>query len=266
MSRSLALPAVLALAFCIGIGLLLWVCSLVREDASLADRAWPLGVGGAGLLQILVLAGPVATRAMVMALLGVVWALRLGMFITVRNWGHGEDRRYRDMRMRHAPDFEWKSLYLIFGLQAVLAWVVAAPFLAGAMGERPWGLADAAGAALAGFGIVFESVGDRQLGHFKADPAHRGQVMDRGLRRFTRHPNYFGEACVWWGLALMAVSGTGWSGSWSLVSPLLMTVLLLKVSGVGLIEKDIAERRPAHRDYIARTNAFVPGLPRRTTP
>jgi steroid 5-alpha reductase family enzyme len=142
---------------------------------------------------------------------------------------------------------------------------VAAPFLAGAMGERPLGWGDAVGAALAGFGLVFESVGDGQLARFKADPAHRGQVMDRGLWRFSRHPNYFGEACVWWGLGLMALSGAGWAGAWSIVSPLLMTVLLLKVSGIGLLEKDIAERRPAYRDYIVRTNAFVPGPPRRTT-
>jgi steroid 5-alpha reductase family enzyme len=263
MKGFLVLPAVLALAFCVGVGLLTWVCSLIRKDASLADRAWPLSVGGAGLLQILVFPGTASTRAMVMALLGVVWALRLGIFITARNWGHGEDHRYRDMRLRHAPDFDWKSLYLVFGLQAVLAWIMAAPFLAGSAGERPLSLADAAGASLAGFGIAFEAAADAQLARFKADPAHRGQVMDKGLWRFTRHPNYFGEACFWWGLWLMAVSGAGWAGAWSLVSPLLMTVLLLKVSGVGLLEKDIAERRPAYREYIARTNAFVPGPPRR---
>jgi steroid 5-alpha reductase family enzyme len=265
MKGSLVLPAVLALAFCMGVGLLTWVCSRLRKDASLADRAWPLSVGGAGLLQILVFPGTASTRAMAMGLLGMVWAVRLGIFITVRNWGHGEDRRYRDMRLRHAPDFDWKSLYLVFGLQAVLAWFVAAPFLAGTMGGRALGLADAAGATLAGFGIAFEAVGDAQLARFKANPAHRGQVMDGGLWRFTRHPNYFGEACVWWGLWLMAVSGGGWAGTWSMVSPLLMTVLLLKVSGVGLLEKDIAERRPAYRAYIARTNAFVPGPRRRTT-
>lgn len=259
-------PSALALTFCLALGLLTWLCSLWRRDASLADRIWPVSIAGAGLLQIFVAPGPASTRTLLMALLGTVWAWRLGLFVTIRNWGHGEDRRYRDMRERNAPHFGWKSLYLVFGLQAVLAWVVAAPFLAGQMGERAWGWGDAVGAAIASFGIVFESVGDAQLARFRADPANRGRVMDRGLWRFTRHPNYFGEACVWWGLWGMAVSGAGWLGAWSVVSPLLMTVLLLKVSGVGLLEKDIADRRPGYRDYIARTNAFVPGPPRRTTP
>ena len=102
------------------------------------------------------------------------------------------------------------------------------------------------------------------MARFKADPANRGRVMDRGLWRYTRHPNYFGEACVWWGFALMALAGAGVAGAWCLVSPLLMTVLLLKVSGVSLLEKDIGERRPAYRDYVARTPAFFPGRPRPT--
>ena len=130
-------------------------------------------------------------------------------------------------------------------------------------GSNPFGWLDAAGLALATFGIVFEAVGDAQMARFKADTANRGQVMDRGLWRYTRHPNYFGEACLWWGLWCVALGGSGWGGAWTMVSPLLMTVLLLRVSGVTLQEKDITERRPAYRDYIARTNAFVPGPPRR---
>ncbi len=155
------------------------------------------------------------------------------------------------------------SILLVFALQAVLAWIVAAPFLVGMAGTRPFGVVDAIGAAIAAFGLLFEAIGDSQMSRFKADPASAGRVMDRGLWRYTRHPNYFGEACVWWGLAVMALAGAGIAGAWCLVSPLLMTVLLLKVSGVSLLEKDIGERRPAYRDYIARTNAFVPGWPRR---
>jgi steroid 5-alpha reductase family enzyme len=119
---------------------------------------------------------------------------------------------------------------------------------------------DVIGIVLAAFGIVFETVGDAQLASFKRDPAHRGQVMDRGLWAFTRHPNYFGEACTWWGLGLLAGASGAW---WTLVSPVLMTVLLLRVSGVSLLEQDIAERRPGYRDYMLRTNAFLPGPPRR---
>ena len=113
------------------------------------------------------------------------------------------------------------------------------------------------------FGIGFEAIADAQMSRFKADPSHRGRVMDRGLWRYSRHPNYFGEACVWWGMWLMALGAAGLGGAWSVVSPLLMTWLLLRVSGVRLLEADIGHRRPAYRDYIARTNAFVPGPVRR---
>ncbi len=261
------------LAFTVGLLLLTWVASLVRRDASLVDRVWSIAIVGAGWVFFLQApeAGQPGGRPLWMLALGSVWALRLSLFITWRNWGHGEDRRYRQIRARNQPNFGAKSLYLVFLLQAVLAWVVAAPFLAGLGdignigGMRPWGVLDIAGLALAAFGLVFEAVGDAQMARFKADAGHQGQVMDRGLWRYTRHPNYFGEACVWWGLWLVALGGAGWGAAWSVVSPLLMTVLLLQVSGVRLLEKDITERRPAYRDYIARTNAFVPGPPKRPT-
>jgi steroid 5-alpha reductase family enzyme len=198
-----------------------------------------------------------------MAVLGAAWAVRLCLYITQRNWGHGEDRRYQAIRARNQPNFGFRSLYLVFALQAVLAWIVSAPFLPGMAAARPLGVFDAVGAALALFGIFFEAIGDAQMARFRADPKNAGQVMDRGLWRYTRHPNYFGEACVWWGIWLMAMGGAGWSGAWSVVSPLLMTWLLLKVSGVRMLEADIGERRPAYREYIARTNAFVPGPVRR---
>ncbi len=250
---ALALIAVLSMAT--------WTVSVVRRDASLVDRMWPVFIAAAALVcwRALPEAG---LRPDLMLALVLAWALRLCVYITRRNWGHGEDRRYQAIRARNEPNFALKSLYLVFALQAVLAWIVAAPFLAGMAGTRPFGVGDAIGAAIAAFGLVFEAIGDSQMSRFKADPASAGQVMDRGLWRYTRHPNYFGEACVWWGFALMALAGGGAAGAWCLVSPLLMTVLLLKVSGVSLLEKDIGERRPAYRDYVARTPAFFPGPPR----
>ncbi|OUM02336.1 DUF1295 domain-containing protein [Variovorax sp. JS1663] len=254
--------AALGLLLALGISLLTWLASLVRHDASLADRVWPLMIVGPGLLYLALRPGT-PVRDLPMAMLGLAWALRLGLYVSWRNWGHGEDRRYRAMRERNAPNFAWTSLYLVFGLQGLLAWMVSAPFLAAAGSMRALGWLDLAGAALAAFGIVFEAVGDAQLARFKADPAHEGKVMDRGLWHYTRHPNYFGEACVWWGLGIMALGAAGAGGLWSLVSPLLMTGLLLKVSGVSLLEKDIAERRPGYRDYVERTSAFLPAPPRR---
>jgi len=199
-------------------------------------------------------------RFMVMAVLLVLWAVRLAAYVSWRNWGHGEDRRYQAIRARNGPSFPLTSLFYVFFLQAMLAWLVSLPFLAVLARPGAWSALDAIGAAIAGLGFVFEAVGDQQLAAFKGDPANRGKVMDRGVWRYSRHPNYFGECCVWWGFFLMAVPAGGW---WSIVSPLVMTGLLLKVSGVALLEKDIGERRPAYRDYIARTNAFFPGPPKK---
>ncbi len=248
--------ALAGLVLTASLAFLTWLASLARHDASLIDRMWPVYIVGAGLVYFVLL--PVQTvRGLCMAVLGAAWAVRLCLYITWRNWGHGEDRRYQAIRARNQPNFGFKSLYLVFALQAVLAWVVSAPFLPGAAAARPLGALDALGILLALFGIFFEAIGDAQMARFRAEPKNKGQVMDRGLWRYTRHPNYFGEACVWWGLWLLAIGGAGWGGAWSVVSPLLMTWLLLKVSGVSMLEGDIGERRPAYRDYIARTNAFT---------
>lgn len=257
--------ALAGLAFTASVCLLTWIASLLRHDASLVDRVWPLCIAGAGAVYFALLpaAGP---RTLPMLLLSCLWGLRLCGFITWRNWGHGEDRRYQEIRARNAPGFAWKSIYLVFALQALLAWCVSTSLLAGMQADAPLRWLDWVGAALALSGLVFEAIADFQLARFKADPQHQGQVMDRGLWRYSRHPNYFGECCVWWGLWLMAVSGAGFAGLWSLVSPLLMTFLLLQVSGVRLLEKDIAERRPQYRDYMRRTPAFIPGPVRKNAP
>ncbi len=264
-STPVLVTALMGLAFTLLLSVLTWAASLWRDDVSLVDRVWSLLITGAGWSYVLLQPHPGA-RVLCMLLLASVWALRLSLFITWRNWGHGEERRYQDIRARNQPGFRFKSLYLVFALQAVLAWVVSAPFLAGVAATKALNAVDALSMLLVVFGLGFEAIADWQLARFKADPAHKGQVMDQGLWRYTRHPNYFGEACVWWGLWLMVVAGAGWSGLWSIVSPLLMTVLLLRVSGVRLLEKDMAERRPAYLAYIARTNAFIPGPVRRQEP
>jgi steroid 5-alpha reductase family enzyme len=246
------------LAAIVLLAVLTWLVSLARRDVSVVDSLWSVFITSAGIVYALLLPSTSARPTLMLAL-ALVWALRLSIYIAWRNHGRGEDRRYQQIRARNGAHFGVKSLYLIFGLQAVLAWIVSAPFLAGIGGPNPINALDIAGAALAAFGIVFEAAGDQQMARFKADPANQGQVMDRGLWRYTRHPNYFGECCTWWGLFVIALAAGGaW---WSIVSPLLMTLLLLKVSGVSLLEADIGERRPAYRDYIARTSAFVPRRP-----
>ena len=246
------LAAIFALAFAT------WVVSFVKRDVSIVDSAWSLLIALAGFVYAAKLPATGPRKVVVLALAGL-WAVRLAGYITRRNRGEAEDRRYQDIRARNEPHFEWKSLYLVFGLQAVLAWIVSMPLLAAQVSPRALTWIDALGAAVVVFGLAFESAGDWQLARFKAAAGSHGKVMDRGLWRYTRHPNYFGEFCVWWGFYLIALSAGGW---WTVVSPLLMSVLLLKVSGVTLLEKDIGERRPAYRDYMARTNAFFPGPPK----
>ena len=240
------------------VAVVFWLVSLWRDDVSIVDSLWSLMF----LLVALVYAavstesGP---REMLVLGMVAVWALRLSAYISWRNHGHGEDFRYQQIRARNEPGFAVKSLYLVFGLQAVLAWIISLPLLAAVNSTGPLTALDYAGIALWVIGMVFEAGGDAQLARFKADPGNRGKVMDRGLWRYTRHPNYFGDYCVWWGFFFIAVAGGGW---WSIAGPLLMSYLLLRISGVALLEKDIAERRPAYREYVQRTNAFFPGPPK----
>jgi len=244
-----------SLAAIAAVALLYWLASLVKRDVSIVDSAWSL-LFLVALVTYLATSHTLGGRALLVLLLVTLWALRLSAHITWRNHGDGEDRRYQAIRRNHEPGFAWKSLYLVFALQGLLAWLVAMPLLAATSGAPPVGLLDYAGMALWTIGMCFEAGADWQLARFKADPDNRGKVMDRGLWRYTRHPNYFGECCLWWGFYLLAAAAGAW---WTLLSPLLMTFLLLRVSGVALLEKDIGERRPAYRDYAQHTNAFFPG-------
>jgi steroid 5-alpha reductase family enzyme len=248
----LALGLIVALAFAT------WLVSLWRRDVSIVDGMWPVFIAGGGVVYAAT-TERLGITGLVALVLVVVWGLRLCAHITIRNHGQPEDRRYQRIRANNQPHFEYKSLYIVFGFQALLAWIVALPLMATARTAEAPGLLEALGALLAAFGIAFEAIADAQLERFKRKPEHRGRVLDTGLWRYSRHPNYFGECCAWWGLGLMALGAGGW---WGLASPLLMTVLLLKVSGVTLLERDIGERRPEYVRYLRTTNAFVPGRPR----
>ena len=232
-----------------------WLLSLRLHKVSIVDSLWSLLFVLAAFTYAYA-AGAWQGRALLVLTLVTLWALRLSVHITWRNWGHGEDPRYQAIRSRNEPNFSIKSLYLVFGLQAVLAWIISLPTLGAILSVGALTVQDAAGTGLWLVGVIFEAGGDWQLARFKADSGNRGRVMDRGFWRFTRHPNYFGDFCVWWGLYLIAAGAGAW---WSFPGPLVMSVLLLKVSGVTLLESDIAKRRPEYVDYIKRTNAFFPG-------
>jgi steroid 5-alpha reductase family enzyme len=236
-----------------------WLVSVAMRNVGIVDVFWGLAIAGAGVTWA-VLSPADAPRGTLAATLAVVWALRLGGHILWRGWGRPEDRRYREIRARNEPGFTLKSVYLVFGLQAVLAWLVAFPLLGTATSTAPLGPLDYAGLTLWVVGFLFEAVADAQLAAFqRRDDAGRG-VMSAGLWRYSRHPNYFGEFVLWWGVWLMAAGGGAW---WTFFGPALLTFFLLKVSGVALTEKDIAGRRPEYQAYIRRTSAFFPAPPRR---
>lgn len=250
--------ALYGLAIMLAMGFLTWLYSLVRHDVSIVDSLWSL-MFLAGALTYAASSGDLAPGNILLLVLVAAWALRLSVFLTVRNWGEPEDRRYREIRSNNEPYFKLKSLYIIFGLQAGLAWVISMPLLFALSTPSEIGLLEIIACLVWLAGFAIESTADQQLYRFKSDPANRGKVLNSGLWAFSRHPNYFGEFLVWWSFFLFALSSGGW---WTVFSPALMTVLLLKVSGVSLMEKGITERRAAYRAYIESTNAFFPGKPR----
>jgi len=253
----------LAIALAGGLGALaaLWLVSLARRDASLVDIWWGPGFGM--LASIAWALAPVSSpRGALLLALVWAWGLRLGVYLAWRNLGKGEDPRYAAMRRRHGDRFGLVSLGTVFGLQGVLQWFVALPVLVAILvpGDRPLGALDALGAALFAVGLAFEAVGDLQLARFRGDPANRGRVLDTGLWRWTRHPNYFGDCVVWWGLFAIAASTP--HAPFLVPSPVLMTFLLLRVSGVALLERSLQRTKPEYADYVARTSAFFPRPPR----
>ena len=238
-----------------------WLVSLALRDASIVDPVWGFGFVLVAWVVRVSVDGDAARQWLLVAMT-TVWGLRLAGYLAWRKRGAGaEDFRYQQMRRRFGPRFWWVSLFTVFTVQGVLMWVVSLPVQLGQVPDDPGlGVLAGIGVAVWVIGLFFEVVGDAQLARFKADPANTGTVMDRGLWRYTRHPNYFGDACVWWGIALVAAeSGLGAIG---IVGAVVMTVLLRRVSGVTLLERSLSKRRAGYDDYIARTSPFVPRPPR----
>ncbi|MFJ8097408.1 DUF1295 domain-containing protein [Streptomyces griseofuscus] len=229
----------------------------------IVDSAWGAAFAALALLTYGLSAGTGdgARRALVV-LLTVLWGLRLAVHIAYRGRGHGEDPRYEDLLSRAPGSRPLYALRTIYLLQAGLVWLVSLPVQAAAYAPGPLSGPAWAGTALWALGMFFETVGDTQLARFKADPANRGRIMDQGLWRLTRHPNYFGDFCVWWGLFLVACDGGAAPAAVSVVSPLVMSLLLIKGSGKRLLERRMGGR-PGWTEYAARTSGFFPWPPRR---
>lgn len=242
--------------------LALWLLSLRLRDASIVDLWWGAGFAAVAWTAFALGDGWVGRRLLISTLTSL-WGLRLAGYLWWRNRGHGEDPRYAAMRRRHGERFTWISLFSVFGLQGVLQWVISLPVQVAQATPGPEQLTglDALGAALVVTGLAVEASADWQLARFRADPGRQGRVCDRGLWGWSRHPNYFGDALVWWGLYAVATATP--AGRWTIFAPILMTFLLLRVSGVALLERGMHKRHPDYAAYAARVPAFVPRFPRR---
>ena len=247
---------------------LLWLSSLRTKNVSVVDIFWGLGFA---LLSVFCTVGlsqgwfgeglpkPGGSQWLLTGMV-VSWGVRLGGYLFLRNHGKPEDYRYAAMREYWGAKFALRSLITVFTLQATLIWFISLPIQCGLIGQVTSELRCLLGVAIWLIGLFFESIGDWQMYQFKKNPANKGTVMNRGLWRFTRHPNYFGDFMVWWGIYLYAAQPDSWW--WTILGPALMSFLLLRVSGVSLLESSLKNRIQGYEQYIRNTNSFFPWFPK----
>lgn len=249
----------IGLAATLGLMTLLWLFSLQLKNSSIVDIFWGAGFVIVNWIYFALTPDGFLIRKLLICALVTIWGLRLSTHIFLRNRGKPEDFRYQKWRQENGNRWWWWSFFQVFLLQGVLLWIISAPLLAAqfsALSDHLT-LLDFLGAAVWLVGFYFEAKGDYQLSQFKANPENKGKILDSGVWRYTRHPNYFGDSAQWWGYYLIAASAGGW---WTIFSPILMTILLLRVSGVALLEKTM-ETKPGYKEYIEKTSAFIPWFP-----
>lgn len=246
-----SLIPMLALAF------IVWLLSVRKQDVSIVDSLWSILFVAAASYYLWVLDEP-SLRAQIIYALVLIWAIRLSAYITLRHLGHAEDHRYQQIRANNQPGFAFKSLYLIFMFQAGLAWIISLPLFYAMSSSSALSVIDYLGIGLWLCGMLFEATADQQLYRFKKQPENKGRLLTRGLWAYSRHPNYFGEFLIWWGFYLLALSATDAPAAViAVISPLIMSLLLLRVSGVTLLERSM-RLKPGYEDYMRNTSAFIP--------
>lgn len=237
----------------------LWLISIFLKNVSIVDLFWGFGFVVAALFYYMN-SDSTGSRKIILFTLVLIWGLRLSVYLAWRNIGKGEDFRYRQFRKKYGEErYWWISFFQTFLLQGVLMWLISAPLL-GAMsrGDNDLNLLDFAGILLWIIGMIFETGGDYQLARFKSEPGNSGKVLNTGLWRYTRHPNYFGDSAVWWGYGLISIAAGSYLPA---IGSVLMTALIIKVSGVALLEKSLADKKPEYKEYVERTSAFIPWFP-----
>ena len=230
-----------------------WLISLKKNNVTHVDIMWSLFF----VLNTIYfyMTFPPSLRSTFVVILVLIWGLRLSTYLTIRNWNKPEDARYLKIRQNNEPNFRYKSVYIIFGLQSVLAWIVGSILLIAIENNQPLTWLDILGFSLTLFGIAYESIADYQLMQFKNDIKNRGKLLQSGLWKFSRHPNYFGELLVWWGFFITTLA-TGIY--FNLIAPLLMTFLILKFSGVTLLEANLIKKLEGYNNYKKKVNTLIP--------
>lgn len=236
----------------------LWLLSLAIKDASIVDIFW-----GTGFVILawtyFIFTENTSARHWLILILVTIWGLRLSLHLARRNIGKSEDYRYQKWRNEEGQRWWWLSFIRVFLLQGIIMWVVSMPLLGAQMTASNLNPLDLLSIFIWLFGFIFEVVGDWQLAKFRAEPNNQGKVLKSGLWRYTRHPNYFGDAVQWWAFYLVALSAGTW---WTIISPIVMTFLLMRVSGITLLEQSLKKRKPEYEDYIDETSAFFPMPPK----
>jgi len=251
----------LAFAAIMAMMTILWLISIKIKNVSIVDLFWGFGFVVAGFVYFIFTEG-FQTRKILLMTMVAIWGLRLSIYLAWRNLGKGEDFRYRKFRKDYGENrYWWISFFQTFLLQGILMWLISVPLLGAQYYFRnTFGILDFIGVVLWIIGFVFEAGGDIQLARFKADPANKGKVLNTGFWHYTRHPNYFGDAAVWFGYGFICLSAGGY---WPILGSVLMTALIIKVSGVALLEKTLNETKPEYKDYIEKTSAFIPWFPKK---
>jgi steroid 5-alpha reductase family enzyme len=236
---------------------ILWVISVIIKNVSIVDLFWGLGFVLIAAFYYIKTDG-YEPRKIILTILVAIWGIRLSGYLAWRNIGKGEDFRYKQFRKNYGEKrYWWISFFQTFLLQGLLMWLISAPLLGAQFYEKNNHLTffDFAAVAFWITGICFEAGGDIQLAVFKSDPSNKGKVLDKGFWHYTRHPNYFGDSSVWWGFGLFCLA----AGSFlPVLGSVLMTAMIIKVSGVALLEKSLKEQKPEYREYIRKTSAFIP--------
>jgi steroid 5-alpha reductase family enzyme len=239
----------------------LWIVSIVLKNVSIVDLFWGFGFVMTSWFYFLKSGGN-ESRKIILLVLVTIWGLRLSVYLALRNIGKGEDFRYREFRKKYGENrYWWISFFQTFLLQGVLMWLISAPLLgAQYYGQNnPLGIVDFIGVGFWIIGFCFESGGDFQLARFKSDISNKGKVLNTGFWKYTRHPNYFGDSSVWWAYGLISLAAGSYFPT---LGSFLMTALIIKVSGVALLEKSLIAQKPQYKEYIEKTSAFLPWFPK----